>query len=197
VLEHGDTWGDQPSDAPCGRRRASGQAAVAVHSFSNQVSRIWLGPQLTSGWSSGSSPAAGSRGQPRQRVWESLDGGQRHLRHPHSSHRPSVGSGPRRRMTPGHSDGTASERLTSPLTVRSDLRKRRLTQRWAATYSHGGGHLGPSGDPVESTGSCPKPAVSATTFLPRSQGPYGRPEPVSEINVAQPALSDGCETVPR
>jgi hypothetical protein len=33
--------------------------------------------------------------------------------------------------------GAASERLTSPLTVRSDLRERNSAQRWAATYSHG------------------------------------------------------------
>src|SRR5215211_4378255 len=32
----------------------------------------------------------------------------------------------------------ASERLTSPLTVGSDLQKRGSAQRWAATYSHGG-----------------------------------------------------------
>ena len=35
-------------------------------------------------------------------------------------------------------NGSASERLTSPLTVRSDLHKRWSAQRWAATYSHGG-----------------------------------------------------------
>jgi len=28
--------------------------------------------------------------------------------------------------------------LTSPLTVATELRKRRSAQRWAATYSHGG-----------------------------------------------------------
>ena len=31
-----------------------------------------------------------------------------------------------------------SERLTSPLTVGVELRKRLSAQRWAATYSHGG-----------------------------------------------------------
>jgi hypothetical protein len=30
-----------------------------------------------------------------------------------------------------------SERLTSPLTVGVELRKRLSAQRWAATYSHG------------------------------------------------------------
>src|SRR5215211_2046375 len=38
--------------------------------------------------------------------------------------------------------------------------------------------------------------VSATATTPRHQGPDRRPEPVSEINVAQPPLSEGCETVP-
>ena len=36
------------------------------------------------------------------------------------------------------SNGAESERLTSPLTVRSDLHIRWSAQRWAATYSHGG-----------------------------------------------------------
>jgi hypothetical protein len=31
-----------------------------------------------------------------------------------------------------------SERLTSPLTVGVELRKRLSAQQWAATYSHGG-----------------------------------------------------------
>src|SRR5215218_7364081 len=35
-------------------------------------------------------------------------------------------------------NGAGSERLTSPLTVGSDLHKRWSAQRWAATYSHGG-----------------------------------------------------------
>jgi hypothetical protein len=35
--------------------------------------------------------------------------------------------------------GPMSERLTSPLTVGVELRKRLSAQRWAATYSHGGG----------------------------------------------------------
>jgi hypothetical protein len=37
--------------------------------------------------------------------------------------------------------GPMSERLTSPLTVGVELRKRLSAQRWAATYSHGGGHV--------------------------------------------------------
>jgi hypothetical protein len=37
---------------------------------------------------------------------------------------------------------TASEHLTSPLTVRADLRNRSSAQRWAATHSHGGGLVG-------------------------------------------------------
>jgi hypothetical protein len=40
--------------------------------------------------------------------------------------------------TPLARRGVLSERLTSPLTVRVDLGKRRSAQRWAATYSHGG-----------------------------------------------------------
>src|SRR5215213_626932 len=39
------------------------------------------------------------------------------------------------------------------------------------------------------------PAILRQPSLPRRRGRYWCPEPVSEINVAQPALSDGCETV--
>jgi Resolvase, N terminal domain len=44
--------------------------------------------------------------------------------------------------------------------------------------------------------SCPEPFVSATTSAPRRKGRYRCPEPVSEINVAQPPLSEGSATLP-
>ena len=50
----------------------------------------------------------------------------------------SASSGEHTSLRPG---GPLSERLTSPLTVGAELRKRLSAQRWAATYPHGGGHV--------------------------------------------------------